>query len=74
MKKQKWALNKLHESYRSRQIQKLEDEFKDLRKVIVDEENYPTVDQIYEHLGQFRELWSAAVTSEEKNRELKKLP
>ncbi|MGM1044945.1 MAG: hypothetical protein ACQEXX_02230 [Bacillota bacterium] len=28
---------------RSRQIQKLEEELKDLRKVVVDEGNYPTV-------------------------------
>ncbi|MEK4040248.1 recombinase family protein [Paenibacillus sp. FSL F4-0122] len=59
-KKQKRALDKLHESYeedmitkqvflerkavRSRQIQKLEEELKDLRKVVVDEGNYPTVE------------------------------
>ncbi|MDH6428059.1 hypothetical protein BSK62_06415 [Paenibacillus odorifer] len=89
LKKQKRALDKLHESYeedmitkqvflerkvvRSRQIQKLEEELKELRKVVVDEGNYPTVDQIYERVGQFRELWSVAVTSEEKNRALKKL-
>ncbi|WP_018755476.1 hypothetical protein [Paenibacillus terrigena] len=58
---------------RSRQIQKLEEELKDLRKVVVDEDNYPNVEQIYERVGQFRELWSDAVTSEEKNRALKKL-
>ncbi|MGO4789545.1 hypothetical protein AB4124_19260 [Paenibacillus sp. 2KB_20] len=46
---------------------------KDLRKVVVDEGNYLTVEQIYERVGQFRELWSVAVTSEEKNRALKKL-
>ncbi|WP_028544346.1 hypothetical protein [Paenibacillus taiwanensis] len=46
---------------------------KDLRKVVVDEGNYPTVEQIYERIGEFREFWSAAVTSEEKNRALKKL-
>lgn len=89
LKKQNRALDKLHESYeedmitkqvllerkgvRSRQIQKLEEELKDLRKVVVDEGNYPTVEQIYERVGQFRELWSVAVTSEEKNRALKKL-
>lgn len=43
-------------------------EFKDLRKVVVDEGSYPTVEeQIYEWAGEFRDLWSAAVTSEEKN-------
>ncbi|MNO98541.1 hypothetical protein D3C76_902890 [compost metagenome] len=58
MKKQKRALDKLHESYeedmitkqvflerkavRSRQIQKLEEELKDLREVVVDAGNYPT--------------------------------
>lgn len=89
LKKQKRALDKLHESYeedmltkqvflerkaiRSRQIQKLEEELKDLRKVIVDEGNYPTVEQIYKRVGEFRELWDVAVTSEEKNRALKKL-
>lgn len=46
---------------------------KDLRKVVVDEGNYPAVEQIYERIGEFRELWGAAVTSEEKNRALKKL-
>ncbi|SLJ92143.1 hypothetical protein SAMN06272722_101991 [Paenibacillus sp. RU5A] len=46
---------------------------KDWRKVVVDEGNYPTVEQIYERIGEFRELWSVAVTSEEKNRALKKL-
>ncbi|WP_133297893.1 hypothetical protein [Paenibacillus paeoniae] len=85
----KQALDKLHESYeentitkqvflerkavRSRQIQKLEEELKDLRKVVLDEGDYPTVEQIYERVGQFRELWSVAVTSEEKNQALKKL-
>lgn len=85
LKKQKRALDKLHESYeedmitkqvflerkaiRSRQIQKLEEELKDLRKVVVNVGNYPTVVQTYES----RELWGAAVTSEEKNRALKKL-
>lgn len=55
LKKQKRALDKLHESYeedmitkqvflerkaiRSRQIQKLEEELKDLKKVVVDESN-----------------------------------
>lgn len=89
LKKQKRALDKLHESYgedmitkqvflerkviRSKQIQKLEEELKDLRKVVVDEGNYPTVELIYGQIGEFRELWSAAVTSEEKNRALKKL-
>ncbi len=89
LKKQKRALDKLHESYeedmltkqvflerkavRARQIQKLEEELKDLRKVVVDEGNYPAVEQIYERVGQFRELWSVVVTSEEKNRALKKL-
>ncbi|WP_155986968.1 hypothetical protein [Paenibacillus durus] len=89
LKKQKRALDKLHESYeedmitkqvflerkaiRSRQIQKLEEELRDIRKVVVDERNYPTVEQIYERMGQFRELWGASMTSEEKNRALKKL-
>lgn len=45
----------------------------DLRKVVLDEGNYPTVEQIYERVGEFRELWSASVTIEEKNRALKKL-
>lgn len=58
---------------RSRQIQKLEEELKDLRKVVVDEGNYPTVEQIYDRIGEFRELWSEAVTSKVKNRALKKL-
>lgn len=31
------------------------------------------MEQIYERIGEFRELWGAAVTSEEKNRALKKL-
>jgi len=89
LKKQKRAFDKLHESYkedmitkqvflerkavRSRQTQKLEGDLKDLRKVTVGEGNYPTVKQIYERVEQFRELWSASVTSEEKNRALKKL-
>ncbi|WP_339294464.1 hypothetical protein MKY82_23335 [Paenibacillus sp. FSL W7-1279] len=80
LKKQKRALDKLHESYeedmitklvflerkaiRSRQIKKLEEELKNLRKVVVDEVNYPTVEQIYDRIGEFRELWSAAMTSE----------
>lgn len=87
LKKKKRALDKLHESYEenmitkqvflerkavlSRQIQKLEEEMKDLR--IVDEGNYLTVEQIVKRIGQFRELWSKAVSSEEKNRALKKL-
>ncbi|MGF7048067.1 C4-type Zn-finger protein [Paenibacillus sp. DS2015] len=58
---------------RYRQIQKLGEESKDLRKVVIDEGNYPTVEQIYERVGEFRELWSDAVTSEEKNQALKKL-
>lgn len=45
----------------------------DFRKVVVDEGNNPTVEQIVERIAQFRELWSEAVTSEEKNRALKKL-
>lgn len=85
----KRALDKLYESYeedmitkqvfmerkivRSRQIQKLEEELQDLRKLVVDEGNYPTMEKIVERIGQFRELWSEAVTSEEKNRALKKL-
>ncbi|SDT56394.1 hypothetical protein SAMN05444162_4999 [Paenibacillaceae bacterium GAS479] len=43
---------------------------KDLQKAVG---NYPTVEQIYDRVGQFRELWSTSVTSEEKNRALKKL-
>lgn len=31
---------------------------KDLRKVVGDEGNYPTVEQIYDRIGEFRELWS----------------
>ncbi|OKP86456.1 hypothetical protein A3842_06605 [Paenibacillus sp. P3E] len=87
--KHKRALDKLHESYeediitkqvfmerkvvRTRQIQKLVEELQDLRKVVVAEGNYPTMEQIVERIGQFRELWDVAVTSEEKNRALKKL-
>ncbi|WP_311081792.1 hypothetical protein [Paenibacillus polymyxa] len=82
-------MDKLYESYeedmitkqvflerkavRSRQIQKQEEELEDLRKVLVDEGNYPTVEQINKRVGEFRGVWSAAVTSEEKNRALKKL-
>lgn len=44
-----------------------------MQKVVVDEVNYPTVEQIYERIGEFRKLWNASVTSEEKNRALKKL-
>jgi hypothetical protein len=89
LQKNKLALDKLHESYeeaiitkqlfverkvvRTRQIQKLEEELQDLRKVVVDEGNYPTMEQSIERIGQFRELWNVAVTSEEKNRALKKL-
>ncbi|AJW69154.1 hypothetical protein [Paenibacillus polymyxa] len=40
-----------------------------MRKVVVNVGNYPTVVQTYDS----RELWGAAVTSEEKNRVLKKL-
>lgn len=58
---------------RSRQIQKLEEELKDLRKVVVVESNYPSVEKIYDRIGQFRKLWSTAATSEEKNRALKRL-
>ncbi|MEK8214569.1 hypothetical protein [Paenibacillus sp. FSL L8-0463] len=87
--KESRAFVKLHESYeediitkqvflerkavRTRQIQHLEKELEDLRKLVVDESNYPTVEQIVERIGQFRELWDVAVTSEEKNRALKKL-
>ncbi|WP_155252405.1 hypothetical protein [Paenibacillus polymyxa] len=62
MKRQKRALDKLHESYeedmitkqvflerkaiRSGQIQKLEEALKDLRKVAANEGNYPTLEQI----------------------------
>ncbi|MCG7406583.1 hypothetical protein MH117_04070 [Paenibacillus sp. ACRRX] len=31
------------------------------------------MEQKYERIGEFRELWSASVKSEEKNRALKKL-
>lgn len=58
---------------RSRQTQKLEEELKDLWKVLEDKGNYPTMEQIYERIGEFRELWSTSVTSEEKNQALKKL-
>ncbi|WP_134910891.1 hypothetical protein [Paenibacillus sp. IHB B 3084] len=44
-----------------------------MRKVVVDGSNYPSVEQIVERIGQFRELWNEAVTIEEKNRALKKL-
>ncbi|WP_152393813.1 hypothetical protein [Paenibacillus guangzhouensis] len=44
-----------------------------MRRVVVNEGNYSAVEQIYERIGEFRELWSVAVTSEEKNRALKKL-
>lgn len=60
-------------SFRTRQIQQLEKELEDLRKLIVDESNYPTMEQIVNRIGQFRELWSEAVTNDEKNRALKKL-
>lgn len=89
LQKHKRALDKLHESYeadiimkqvfmerkivRSRQIQKVDEELQDLRKVVVDESNYPTMEQIVNRIGQFRELWDVTVTSEEKNRALKKL-
>ncbi|NOU77986.1 hypothetical protein GC101_03735 [Paenibacillus sp. LMG 31459] len=89
LQKHKRALDKLHESIeediitkqvfmerkvvRTRQIQKLEEELLNLRKVVVYEGNYPTMEQIVERIGQFRELWSEAVTSEEKNWALKKL-
>jgi hypothetical protein len=69
LKKQKRALDKLLESYeedmitklvllerkviRSRQIQKLEEELKDLLKVALDEGNYPTMEEIYERIGEF---------------------
>ncbi|WNS44737.1 zinc ribbon domain-containing protein [Paenibacillus sp. MMS20-IR301] len=69
LQKHKRALDKLHESYeedmiakqvflerkivRTRQIQKLEEELQDLRKVVVDEGNYPTMEQIVERIGQF---------------------
>ncbi len=62
LKRQKRALDKLHESYeedmitkqvflerkaiRSGQIQKLEEALKDLRKVAANEGNYPTLEQI----------------------------
>ncbi|MBW4081259.1 hypothetical protein [Paenibacillus sp. S150] len=87
--KESRAFVKLHESYeediitkqvflerkavRTRQIQQLEEELQNLRKVVVDESNYPTMEQIVKRIGQFRELWSEAVTSEEKDRALKKL-
>lgn len=89
LQKHKRALDKLYESYeedlimkqvfmerkvvRTRQIQKLEGELQDLRKVVVEESSHPTMEQIVKRIGQFRELWSEAVTSEEKNRALKKL-
>ncbi|KHL91840.1 hypothetical protein QW71_32600 [Paenibacillus sp. IHB B 3415] len=89
LQKHKRALDKLHESYeediitklvfmerkivRTRQIQKLDEELKDLRKVVVDESSALTMEQIVEQIGKFRELWDVAVTSEEKNRALKKL-
>ncbi|MNN87403.1 hypothetical protein D3C81_2049560 [compost metagenome] len=46
---------------RTRQIQKLEEELQDLRKVVVDESSNPTVEQIVKRVGQLRELWSEAV-------------
>lgn len=72
LQKHKRALDKLHESYeediitkqlfmerkvvRTRKIQKLEEEVKELRKVVVDEDKYPTMEQIVKRIGQFREL------------------
>jgi site-specific DNA recombinase len=89
LQKHKRALDKLYESYeecmitkqvfmerktvRTRQIQKLEEEVKELRKVIVDEGNYLTIEQIVHRIEKFRELWDVAATSEEKNWALKKL-
>lgn len=46
----------------SRQIQKLEEELKDLRKFVVNVVNYPTVVQIYEWIG---ELGSCGARSDE---------
>lgn len=43
---------------------------KDFQRGVLDEGNYPNVEQIYGRIGEFREL---AVTSEERNRALKKL-
>lgn len=53
-----------YKAIRSRQIKKQEEELKDLRKVILDEGNYPTIEQIYERAGRFRELWSIAVSGD----------
>ncbi|EGG37941.1 hypothetical protein HMPREF9412_5025 [Paenibacillus sp. HGF5] len=40
---------------------------------VLNKKDYPTVKHIYGWLGEFRELWSAAVKSEGKNCALKKL-
>jgi DNA invertase Pin-like site-specific DNA recombinase len=87
--KYKRALDKLHESYeedvitkqvyverksvRMKQIQKLEDELRDLRKTIIEEGNAPTVEEVQYRIERFIEMWSAAATDEEKNRALKQL-
>lgn len=76
LQKHKRALDKLHESFeedmltkqvfmerkvvRTRQIQKLEEELQNLRKMVVDESSNPTVEQIVERIAQFRELWDVA--------------
>ncbi len=87
--KHKRALDKLHESFeediitkqvylerkvvRTKQIQKLEEELRELRNVIAYEEGVPTVEQIHKRIDRFIELWSAAATDEEKNKALKQL-
>lgn len=83
-------MEKLHESFeedlitkqvymerkavRSRQVQKLEEEIRELRNTITDEEGAPIIEEEKnERIDRFIELWSAAATDEEKNRALKQL-
>ncbi|WP_164684980.1 hypothetical protein [Brevibacillus reuszeri] len=87
--KHKRAMEKLHESYeediiikqvyverkevRSKMIQKLEEELRDLRKVVTDESEFPTVDDIHQRIGKFKGKWSSVATPEDQNKALKTL-
>jgi len=87
--KHKRAMEKLHESFeediitkqvylerkavRSKMIQKLEEELRDLRKVVAVESEFPTVDDIHQRIDKIKGKWSSAETPEDQNKALKTL-
>ncbi|XOK64124.1 hypothetical protein ACJ7K1_13760 [Paenibacillus elgii] len=60
-------------SVRTKQILKLEEELRELRKAMGDASDVPTVEEIKGRIDRFIEFWSAAATDEEKNKALKQL-